>query len=70
MSVQVHEDITFEVPDRPFAIHLPFRLSGDELLELSSLNPEVKLEVNAQGDLIVMPPAVGETGDRNAEITM
>ena len=70
MAVQVHEDITFEVPDRPFAIHLPFRLSGDELLELSSLNPEVELEVNAQGDLIVMPPAGGETGDRNAEITM
>ena len=70
MAVQVREDFIFDVPGRPFAIHLPFKLSDDELLELSALNPEVRLEVSAQEDLIVMPPAGGETGDRNAEITM
>ncbi len=70
MAVQVREDVVFDVPDKPFAIHLPFRLSDDELLALASLNPEVRLEVSARGDLIVMPPAGGATGDRNAEITM
>ena len=70
MAVQVSEDVIFDVPERPFAIHLPFGLSDDELLELSQLNPEIRLEVSAQGDLIIMPPAGGGTGNRNAEITM
>ena len=70
MVAQVREDVVFDVLEKPFAIRLPFALSDDELLELASLNPEVGLEVSAQGDLIVMPPAGGATGDRNAEITM
>jgi len=70
MAVQVRDNLVFDAPERPFAIHLPFKLSDDELLELSALNPDVRLELSAQGDLIVMPPAGGGTGDRNAEITM
>ncbi|CAN5872135.1 hypothetical protein BH24DEI2_BH24DEI2_28030 [soil metagenome] len=68
MSVQVREDIVFDVPDRPFAIHWPCALSDDELLELSRLNPEIRLEVSAQGDLIFMPPAGGESSRRNADV--
>lgn len=68
MAVQVHEDITFEVPERPFCIHMPFKLSDDELLELSALNPDVNLELSAQGDLIIMAPAGGESSRRNADI--
>ena len=68
MAVQVREDVIFDVPDKPFAIHLPFALSDDELLELASLNPEVRLEVSARGDLIVMPPAGGESSRRNADV--
>lgn len=45
-------------------------LTDDQLLELSSLNRDLRLERTPQGELIVMPPAGGETGDRNAEITM
>lgn len=67
MAVQVREDIVFDVPDRPFAIHWPCALSDDELSELSQLNPEIRLEVNAQGDLIGMPPAEGEGSRRNAD---
>lgn len=45
-------------------------LTGDKLLELSSLNRDLRLEMTAEGELIVMPPAGGETSDRNAEIIM
>jgi Uma2 family endonuclease len=45
-------------------------LSDDELLALSSLNRDLRFERNAQGDLIVMPPAGGNSSERNAEITM
>ena len=68
MAVQVREDIIFDVPDKPFAIRLPFALSDDEVSELASLNPEVGLEVSARGDLIVMPPAGGESSRRNADV--
>ena len=32
-------------------------------------NPELKFELNTQGDLIIMSPTGGETGNYNAEIT-
>ena len=45
-------------------------LTDDQLLELSSINRDLRMELTAEGELIVMPPAGGETGSRNAEITM
>ena len=45
-------------------------LSGDQLLELSSLNDDLRLELTAEGELIVMPPAGGESGRRNFELTV
>ncbi len=45
-------------------------LTENQLLELSGLNRDLRLEMTAEGDLIVMPPAGGESSDRNAEITM
>ncbi len=45
-------------------------LDEDQLLKLSGLNRDLRLEMTAEGDLIVMPPAGWETSNRNAEITM
>jgi Uma2 family endonuclease len=45
------------------------RITADQLLELSSLNRDLRLELTAEGDLIVMPPTGWETSDSNAEIT-
>lgn len=47
-----------------------FELDDDRFFELSGLNRDLRLEMTAEGDLIVMPPAGWETGNRNAEITM
>jgi Uma2 family endonuclease len=44
-------------------------LTSDQLLELSSLNDDLRLELTAQGELIVMAPAGSGSSDRNAEIT-
>ena len=57
---------------RPLTLSLRpvVELTPDRLLELSSLNKDLRLELTAEGDLIVMPPAGSETGDRNAELTM
>lgn len=42
------------------------RLGDGELLELCRKNPELRIERTAEGDLIVMTPAGGESSRRNA----
>jgi Uma2 family endonuclease len=44
-------------------------LTDDQLFELCQLNRDWRIEYTAQGELIVMPPAGGETSNRNAELT-
>ena len=44
------------------------RFSDDELFELCGRNPELRIERSAEGDLIVMTPAGGASGHRNAGI--
>ncbi len=40
-------------------------LSPDQLLELSGLNRDLRLELTAEGELVVMPPTGWETGSQN-----
>lgn len=56
----------------PIVVHLKpvVNLSDDQLYEFSQINRELRIERNAQGELIIMPPTGGDTGERNAEITM
>jgi Uma2 family endonuclease len=44
-------------------------LTDDQFLQLCSINSDLRLERTAEGDLIVMSPTGGETGNRNSEIT-
>ncbi|MDX6380810.1 MAG: hypothetical protein QOI57_1834 [Rubrobacteraceae bacterium] len=44
-------------------------LTQDQFLELSSLNHDLHLELTAEGELVVMPPAGGESSNVNAGIT-
>jgi Uma2 family endonuclease len=43
-------------------------LTDDQFFSLCRQNRDVRLERTAEGDLIVMPPTGGETGNRNSEI--
>ncbi|MBA2276928.1 MAG: Uma2 family endonuclease [Chloroflexia bacterium] len=45
-------------------------LTPDQLLEISSLNDDFRLELTSKGELIVMPPTGGETGDRCSEVNL
>lgn len=62
------------VHDKPCGVVLRLRpvveLSGEQLLELSSLNDDLRLELTAEGELIVMTPAGGESGRRNVELAV
>ena len=45
-------------------------LTDDLLLRLGSLNRDLRLERNAEGDLLLMPPAGGDSSASNAQVTI
>lgn len=45
-------------------------LSDEAFYQLCRANPDVKFERSAQGELIIMAPTGGESGRRNADITI
>ncbi len=73
METTVHDkDASAHIDYPPLTIRLRpvLDLTDDQLLELSQLNRDLRFERTAKGELIVMPPTGGETGERNAEITI
>jgi Uma2 family endonuclease len=51
-------------------LNLPtnWKMSQEQFAELAQINQDVRLELTAKGDLIIMPPTGGETGNKNFEI--
>lgn len=45
-------------------------LTDDQFLVLCSINRDLRLELTAEGDLIIMSPTGGETGNRNLDIAV
>jgi len=55
-----------EQTNPPFILRLP---GGDEdFYELCRLNPELRIERNAQNEILIMPPTTSETGNKNFEL--
>jgi Uma2 family endonuclease len=54
----------------PFTVHLPSltQMSQEQFYEFCQANPELRIERAATGDVIVMPPAFSDTGNRNMRI--
>ena len=44
------------------------KLTDEKLLALSSENPDLRFERNAEGKLIIMPPTGGTTGNKNSDL--
>lgn len=59
------------LPQTP-PIHLQLQpvldMNEDEFFALCQLNRDLRLERTAEGDLVIMSPAGGETGNRNARL--
>ena len=72
MAVRPPHKLEPDVGEKPITLRFPRDLVLDDawLLELSSLNQNVRLERSAEGDLIVTPPTGTETGDKDSEINM
>ncbi len=60
-----------EAPEAYLTIHLSpaVELTDEQFFELCQINSDLRMERTAKGDIIVMPPTGGETGNRNTSIT-
>jgi Uma2 family endonuclease len=57
------------VEHEPLVIHFSpvlKKMSEQEFYEFCRLNPDLSLELTSEGDLIIMPPTGGKSGERNA----
>jgi Uma2 family endonuclease len=60
-----------EEEEKAFAVVLDFhsvRLSDEQFYQLCQDNDDLRLELSAEGELIIMPPTGGTTGSRNSRI--
>lgn len=53
-----------------FNLNSIVKLTDEQFYQLCRENPNVKFERNAKGEIIVMPPTGGETGNSNFEIAV
>jgi Uma2 family endonuclease len=44
------------------------KLTDEQFEQLATANRDLQLELTAKGELVIMPPTGGETGERNLEI--
>ncbi|MEW5858022.1 MAG: Uma2 family endonuclease [Cyanobacteriota bacterium] len=53
-----------------FTLQLPpvLKLTDEQFEQLAAANQDLQLELTAKGELIIMPPTGGETGNRNLDI--
>jgi Uma2 family endonuclease len=58
--------------DHRLAIQLPslHEMTDDEFFEFCRVNRDLRIERTAEGEIIVMPPTGGETGNRDAKLTV
>jgi Uma2 family endonuclease len=72
MSTSTRDNSPANVVLLPIVVHLRpvLNLSDEQLYDFSQINRDLQIERNARGELIIMPPTGGDTGERNAEITL
>lgn len=58
-----------EVPPLTVQVEPVLDLTLDQLFELCRLNKDLRIERTAQGELEIMPPEGGATGNRSARLT-
>lgn len=46
----------------------PLKLSDEQFEQLVQANPEMRLELTSSGELMIMSPTGGETGNLNFEL--
>ena len=55
--------------DRPLVIQWEHQMTDDEYFQFCQINEDLRIKRTAQGDLLIMPPAGFESGNRNNELS-
>ena len=56
---------------QPLVMRLPtFELNADTFFDIAQANQDLRMELGAKGELIVMPPTGGDTGRRNFKLAV
>jgi Uma2 family endonuclease len=61
--------ILVEESERPMVIQWERGMTDDEYFQFCAENPDLRIERSAEGDILIMPPAGGESSFRNSELT-
>ncbi len=62
---------TIDLSDTCFPIDFSsIELTDENFYQLCADNPNLRIEMSADGELIIMPPAFGETGERNFDLVV
>jgi Uma2 family endonuclease len=62
--------LLIQTENSPMLVSFPSlaQMSGAEFYAFCQANPELRIERTATGELIIMPPAFADTGNRNLKI--
>jgi Uma2 family endonuclease len=55
--------------DSPIRIQPARRMSDEEYFRFCMANPDLRIERTAEGEIVIMPPAGGETSNRNMDLS-
>jgi Uma2 family endonuclease len=55
--------------DSPIRIQPARHMSDDEFYAFCAANPDLRIERTAEGEIVIMPPAGGETSNRNMDLS-
>ncbi|MEJ7624378.1 MAG: Uma2 family endonuclease [Pyrinomonadaceae bacterium] len=70
MNVQTSQRNSTFLPEQPFVLDFhSARLTDEQFEELCRNNRDLKFEVSARGELIIVPPTSPESGYRNSDLT-
>lgn len=61
---------TTEERDEALVLHLGLKMSGDEFYDFCMRHEDLTLELSSEGDLIIVPPTGGTTGQRNFKLAV
>ncbi len=62
---------TLDLPTTTITLDVSLmQLSDEQFYQLCAANPDLRIEINGDGELVIMPPAFGDTGERNFDLVV
>ena len=59
-----------EERDEALVLHLGLKMDADEFYDFCMRHEDLNLELSSEGDLIIVPPTGGKTGNRNSKLNL